>query len=81
VSVSSLGDYHLEIFALNDHRLVARPVAASDKIDDIARQPVAAGFLASGQRSRTALDEKSRRSRLFTVTRKARPMIGLTTKW
>jgi hypothetical protein len=45
VSISSLGDYHLEILARNDHRLVARPVAASDKIDDIARQPVAAGLV------------------------------------
>ena len=35
-AVSSLGDDNLEVFARNDHRLVAGRIEASDEIDDVA---------------------------------------------
>ena len=42
---SSLRDDNLEVFARNDHRLVAGGIEASDQIDDVASERFATGLL------------------------------------
>ena len=43
--VSLLGNDNLEVFAGNDHGLVARGVEATDQVDNVARKRFAAGVL------------------------------------